>query len=67
MRTWNEFLLNCYDNMGSNNGMTIYYDEVISHPYHQKHPGGLEQFAANYEETYTDLDVIRESHLDTKK
>jgi hypothetical protein len=29
MRTWIEFL-DHYDNMGSNNFMTIYYDEVIS-------------------------------------
>ena len=53
MRTWIEFL-DHYDNMGSNNIMTIYfYDKVISCPYHWKYPGGLEQFATNYEEAYT--------------
>jgi hypothetical protein len=66
MRTWIEFL-DHYDNMGSNNFMTIYYDEVISCPYHRKYPGGLEQFAANFEEAYMELDVIGESYLDTKK
>jgi hypothetical protein len=40
MRTWSEFL-NRYDNMGSNDVMTIYYDEVISRPYHRKYPGGV--------------------------
>ena len=66
MRTWIEFLER-YDNMGSNDIMTIYYDEVISCPYHWKYPGGLEQFTANFEEAYTELDVIGESHSDTKK
>lgn len=38
-----------------------------AHTHHWKYPGGLEQFATNYEEAYTELDVIRESHLDTEK
>jgi hypothetical protein len=66
MRTWYE-LLTRFDNMGSNDVMTIYYDEVISRPYHQKYPGGLEQFAADYEEAYTELAVIGETHTDTEK
>jgi hypothetical protein len=53
--------------MGSNDVMIIYYDEVISRPYHRKYPGGLEQFAADYEEAYTELAVIGETHTDTEK
>jgi hypothetical protein len=64
MSTWSELLAR-FDNMGSNDVMTIYYDEVISRPYHRKYPGGLEQFAADYEEAYTELAVIGETHTDT--
>ena len=53
--------------MGSNDVMTIYYDEVILRPYHRKYPGGLEQFAADYEEAYTELAAIGETHSDTEK
>lgn len=61
MRTWLD-LLHHYDNMGSSNVMTIYYNEVISRPFHHKYPGGLDQFAANYEEAYSELAVIGETH-----
>ena len=66
MHTWHDLLAR-FDNMGSNDVMTIYYDEVISRPYHSKYPGGLEQFAADYEEAYTELAVIGETHTDTEK
>jgi hypothetical protein len=66
MSTWSELLAR-FNNMGSNDVMTIYYDEVISRPYHRKYPGGLEQFAADYEEAYTELAVIGETHTDTEK
>jgi hypothetical protein len=55
------------DNMGSNDVMMIYYDEVISRPYHQKHPGGLEQYAVDYKEAYTKLAVIGELHSELVK
>jgi hypothetical protein len=32
-----------------------------------KYPGGLEQFAADYEEAYSELAVIRETHSDMVK
>ena len=57
MKTWLK-CLDRYDNMGSSDVMTIYYNEVISCLYHWKYPGGLEQFAADYEEAYTELAVI---------
>ena len=66
MSTWSELLAR-FDNMGSNDVMTIYYDEVISRPYHRKYPGGLEQFAVDYEEAHTELAVIVETHTSTEK
>jgi hypothetical protein len=56
-----------YDNMGSLVVMTIYYDEVISCPFHCKYLDGLEQFAAYYEEAYSELVVIGELHSDMAK
>jgi hypothetical protein len=53
--------------MGSNDVMTIYYDEIISHPFLCKYPGSLEQFAADYEEVYSELAVIGETHSDMAK
>jgi hypothetical protein len=35
------------------------------HAYHRKYPGGLEQFAADYKEAYTELAVIGETHADS--
>jgi hypothetical protein len=66
MCTWLD-LLKRYDNMGSNDVMTIYYDEIISRPFHRKYPGGLEQFASDYEDAYSELAVIGETHSDMAK
>ena len=35
-----------------------------SRPYHRKYSGGLEQFAADYEEAYTELAALGEVHSD---
>jgi hypothetical protein len=63
MRTWLD-LLKHYDNMGSNDVMTIHYDAILTWPYHQNYPGGLEQFATDYEEAYCELARIGEDHPD---
>jgi hypothetical protein len=63
MGTWLD-LLKRYDNMGSNDVMTIHYDTVLARPFHHKYPGGLEQFAADYKEAYSELAGIGEHHSD---
>jgi hypothetical protein len=50
--------------MGNNDVMTIHYDAVLTWPFHHKYPGGLEQFAAGYEETYSELARIGEHQPD---
>jgi hypothetical protein len=64
MRTWLD-LLKCYDNMGSNDVMTLHYDAVIGHHFHSKYPGGLEQFVTDYEEAYSKLEGIGEDYPDS--
>jgi hypothetical protein len=44
--------------------MTIHYDAVLTWAYHQNYPGGLEQFATDYEEAYCKLAHIGEHHPD---
>jgi hypothetical protein len=63
MGTWLGFL-KWYDNQGSSDVLTIRYDEVIARHYHRKYQGGLEQFAADYEEAYTELEILGEVHTD---
>jgi hypothetical protein len=63
MRTWLD-LLKRYDNMGSNDVMTILYYAVLTQPYHQNFPGGLEQFATDHEKAYCELARIGEHHRD---
>jgi hypothetical protein len=61
MLTWLD-LFKQYNNMRSNNVMTIHYDAVLAWPFHHKYPGGLEQFVADYEEAYSELTGIGEHH-----
>lgn len=63
MKTWLD-LLQQYDNMGSSNIMTLHYDAVLGRTFHNQYPRGLEQFAANYEEAYSELDGIGEHYPD---
>jgi hypothetical protein len=42
--------------------MTIHYDAMLTRPFHHKYPGGLEQFATDYEEAYCELARIGENH-----
>jgi hypothetical protein len=46
MRTWLD-LLKRYDNIGSNDVMTIHYNAILTQPYHQNYPGRLEQFTTD--------------------
>jgi len=66
IKTWLD-LLNRYDNMGSSDVKTLYYDEMLNHPFHHKYPGGLEQYAADYEEAYCELAVIGEHYSNETK
>lgn len=66
MGTWLDFPKR-YDNMGSSDVMMIHYDEVISRPFHCTYLGGLEQYATDCEEAYTELAVIGELHSDSAK
>jgi hypothetical protein len=41
-----------------------YYDVVIARHYDRKYQGWLKQFAAEYEEAYTELEILGEVHTD---
>jgi hypothetical protein len=63
MKTWLDFLQR-YDNMGSSNVMTLHYDAVLGRNFHSRYPGGLEQFATDYEKAYSELKGIGEQYPD---
>lgn len=44
--------------------LIIRYDAVIARHYDRKYQGELEQFAAYYEEAYTELEIFGEVHTD---
>jgi hypothetical protein len=63
MGTWLGFI-KVYDNQGSSDVLTIRYDKVISRHYHSKYQGGLERFASDCKEAYTELHILGEINTD---
>ena len=64
MKTWHDFLKR-YDNMGSADVKTL--EEMLNKNYSSKYPGGLEQYALDYEEAFTELESIGEHYTDAQK
>ena len=51
--------------MGSADVKTLHYEAMLNQTYSSKYPGGLEQYALDYEEAFTELEAIRETYIDT--
>ena len=66
MRTWHDFLKR-YDNMGSADVKTLHYEAILNKSYSSQYPGGLEQFALDYEEAFTELEAIGKTYNDAQK
>ena len=66
MKTWHDFL-KCYDNMGSANIKMLYNEAMLTKNYSSKYPGGLEQYALDYEEAFTELESVGENYTDAQK
>ena len=66
MKTWHDFLRR-YDNMGSADVKTLHYEAMLNKNYSSKYPGGLEQYALDYEEAFTELESIGEHYTDAQK
>ena len=66
MHTWNDFLKR-YDNMGSADVKTLHYEAMLNQTYSSKYVGGLEQYALDYEEAFTELEAIGETYTDAQK
>ena len=66
IKTWHDFL-KCYDNMGSADVKTLHYEAMLNKTYSTKYPGGLEQYALDYEEAFTELESIGERYTDAQK
>ena len=66
MKTWHDFL-KCYNNMGSADIKTLHYEAMLTKNYSSKYPGGLEQYALDYEEAFTELESIGEHYTDAQK
>ena len=66
MKTWHDFLKH-YDNMGSVDVKMLHYEVMLNKTYNSKYPGGLEQYALDYEEAFTKLESIDEIYTDAQK
>ena len=66
MRTWHDFLKR-YDNMGSTDVKTLHYEAMLNKSYSSQYPGGLEQFALDYEKAFTELEAIGKTYTDAQK
>ena len=53
--------------MGSADVKTLHYEAMLNKSYSSHYPGGLEQFALNYEEAFTELKAIGEIYTDAQK
>ena len=53
--------------MGSTDIKMLHYEAMLTKNYSSKYPGGLEQYALDYEEAFTELGSIGENYTDAQK
>ena len=53
--------------MGSMDVKMLHYEAMLNKNYSSKYPGGLEQYALDYEEAFTELESIGECYTDAQK
>ena len=53
--------------MGSADVKTLHYEAMLNKNYSSKYPGGLKQYALDYEEAFTKLESIGEHYTDAQK
>ena len=53
--------------MGSADVKTLHYEAMLTKNYNSKYPGGLKQYALDYEEAFTELESIGENYTNAQK
>ena len=53
--------------MGSTDVKTLHYEAMLTKNYSSKYPGGLKQYALDYEEAFTELESIGENYTNAQK